>query len=603
MPVGIDRERRRAIAVENLAESLTVERGGKTFVVTVSARTQNPDKSALIANTVGDVFVETTGQLQSDTAGKAADELNARLAELRSGVEQAERAAEQFRAEHDLVDAQGRLISEDELVKLNDQLSTARARTIELNARAATARNVKVDSVIGGGLPEELSSPVMAELRAQYAAIKQQADQLSVRLGPRHPQYLAMQAQLDGAREQIANELKRLVASTQTDLKRAVQQEQDLAARLAQLKVRSGDVNGDMITLRELEREVTAKRAVYENFLVRAKEAGEQRDINTANISVISQAYPPLDPSGPSRAAISLAGAALGFMAGVGLGIGRGVLWGLRDRRRIRRRPRSQTAPSVDAAQMAAAPAPEAAALPTVEPTSDMEAAGDASNPLVRLVQRIRWPARSRSFEENKPAVAASAANADVVSNPEPETKAPAGSDRASQEAPQMYPYPPQSPAYPQQPPTSGPSQPQPAYPQAYAPAQAYMPQPLPSYPPPPGFMQPHPYPYGAGYPYAPPVQPAFHGWQPQPVAAGPYGYPQPAAPYPAYPQPPQQPVHYPQEVRQEAWPASQPAAEARPAAAAQRDMTPLEEVRESLREFREAIRDLAEERARRKYS
>ena len=90
------------------------------------------------------------------------------------------------------------------------------------------------------------------------------------------------------------------------NLKRAVQQEQDLAARLAQLKVRSGDVNVDLVTLRELEREAAAKRAVYEAYLLRAKETGEQRDINTANMSVISPAFPPIDPSGPSRVMITL---------------------------------------------------------------------------------------------------------------------------------------------------------------------------------------------------------------------------------------------------------------------------------------------------------
>ena len=85
----------------------------------------------------------------------------------------------------------------------------------------------------------------------------------------------------------------------QTELKRAVQQEQDLAARLAQLKVRSGDVNVDLVTLRELEREAAAKRAVYEAYLLRAKETGEQRDINTANMSVISPAFPPIDSNRP----------------------------------------------------------------------------------------------------------------------------------------------------------------------------------------------------------------------------------------------------------------------------------------------------------------
>src|SRR5262249_11441639 len=156
----------------SLADRISVERSGKTFIVTVGVKTEDPEKSARIANTVAEVFVQTTGELQSDTAGRAADELNARLAELRTGVEEAERAAEKFRAEHDLVGAQGRLISDDELVKLNDQLSIARGRTIELNARAQSARSIKLDAVIGSGIPEELTFPVMSELRAQYAAIK-----------------------------------------------------------------------------------------------------------------------------------------------------------------------------------------------------------------------------------------------------------------------------------------------------------------------------------------------------------------------------------------------------------------------------------------------
>ncbi len=53
--VSVDEVRRRALAVGNLAESLSVERGGKTFVITISATTQNGEKSALIANTMTEV--------------------------------------------------------------------------------------------------------------------------------------------------------------------------------------------------------------------------------------------------------------------------------------------------------------------------------------------------------------------------------------------------------------------------------------------------------------------------------------------------------------------------------------------------------------------
>jgi succinoglycan biosynthesis transport protein ExoP len=328
---GGDGDNRRALAVGNLAESLTVERGGKTFVVVITATTQNPEKSALIANTLTDVFLQTYGQIQSEAAGRAADELTSRLDQLRADVETAERKVEAYKAENDIIDAQGRLISDDEMVKLNEQLSIARARTIELNARSASARELDVNAVLSGTLPEQINSNVMTELRSQYAGLKQEADRLAVRLGPRHPQRLAIEAQLAGAREQIQTELRRIILSNQVELKRAVQLEQDLASRLAQVKVRQGGVSEDLVTLRELEREAAAKRAVYESFLLRARETGEQRDLNTANMSVISKAYPPLEPVGPSRSTIALTGMILGFMAGVGIGGARGAIQSLRD--------------------------------------------------------------------------------------------------------------------------------------------------------------------------------------------------------------------------------------------------------------------------------
>ncbi|RWM26146.1 Wzz/FepE/Etk N-terminal domain-containing protein [Mesorhizobium sp.] len=361
-----DDARRNALAVRNLAESLDVERGGKTFVVSVTATTQDPDKSAQIANAMITAFQEISSKIQSNTAGRATDELTARLDELRKGVETAERKVEDFRATHDLVDAQGHLISDDQMLKLNEQLSVARARTLELNARAASARALNVNSVLNGTLPEEINSNTMGELRSQYAALKQEADRAAVRLGPRHPEIEALNAQLAGARERIGAELQRIASSLQVDLKRSVQLEQDLASRLAQAKVQSGDVNNNLVSLRELEREAAAKRSVYEQFLLRAKETGEQKDINTANINVISEAYPPLEAKGPSRAVKALAGLLAGLFAGIGLGALRGAYASLREtaNARSRRRTDGRVSISEGKSHQAAPPVPSVKPLP-----------------------------------------------------------------------------------------------------------------------------------------------------------------------------------------------------------------------------------------------
>lgn len=444
---GVGEGRRRALAVANLAESLSVERGGKTFVISVSATTQNGEKSALIANTMTDVFLQTFGQIQSDTAGRATNELTGRLDELRKGVEAAERKVEDFRAAHDLVDAQGHLISDDEMLKLNQQLAIARARTLELNARAASARSIDVNSVLSGTLPEEINSNTMSELRSQYAVLKQEADRAAIRFGPRHPELQALNAQLAGSRERIAGELRRIASSLQVDLRRAVQLEQDLASRLAQLKVRSGDVNSDLVTLRELEREAAAKRSVYEQYLLRAKETGEQKDINTANINVISRAFAPLEPNGPSRAVTVLAGLLAGLASGVGLGAMRGAYASLRDTANSRPRRWTDERRFVDKAYQASPPP-----VPPVEATRHSGPISALLSAVSRIVPRKARSEDSRSSDSPDGASAvAGGAKRDPVKQqsmyPAPPMQAyaqpPMGYPWQMQPPPAGYPYPP----------------------------------------------------------------------------------------------------------------------------------------------------------------
>lgn len=348
-PTSAGAEKRRALAVSNLAEKLSVGRSSRTFIIYIGATTHDPDKSVEIASTVAEVYMETAGNMQSQTAERATTEITDRLDELREEVARAEQAVADFKAQNDIIDAQGRLISEDEILKLNDQLGTARARTAELNTRVSTARELGVEDVLGGALPEQVASPVMTELLSQYTALKQQADRASIRLGPRHPDNQAIQAELAGVRDAMARELRRVTASMQVELKRAVELEQSLAARLAQLKVQKGDLETEQVKLRELEREAAARRSVYEAFLLRARETGEQRDLNTSNVSVISPAYAPLLSEPPTRKTIAMAGALLGFIAGVALG----ALWGawtsLRENMRNRSARPDQPAPGYDA--------------------------------------------------------------------------------------------------------------------------------------------------------------------------------------------------------------------------------------------------------------
>ena len=99
-----------------------------------------------------------------------------------------------------------------------------------------------------------------------------------------------------------------------------------LSRQVDALKNTAVSTNESLVGLRELERDVQASRTVYESFLVRSRETGEQEQVDTKNIRIISKADRPLYRSSPpSSLILGLAAMLLGFASGVGIVIMQGA--------------------------------------------------------------------------------------------------------------------------------------------------------------------------------------------------------------------------------------------------------------------------------------
>ncbi|MGH2991216.1 MAG: polysaccharide biosynthesis tyrosine autokinase, partial [Solirubrobacterales bacterium] len=96
-----------------------------------------------------------------------------------------------------------------------------------------------------------------------------------------------------------------------------------LAAALDRLRAEVGQANTDEVTLRALEREAEASRALLETFLARSKETGSQEDLQQADATVLSRAGVPQSPSYPRRKLLLIAAAGgagfLGLMLALGV--------------------------------------------------------------------------------------------------------------------------------------------------------------------------------------------------------------------------------------------------------------------------------------------
>jgi uncharacterized protein involved in exopolysaccharide biosynthesis/Mrp family chromosome partitioning ATPase len=318
--VGSDGVDAPTAALNTLKRSLQVKRAERTYVVDVSVTAREPGKAARIANAIAQAYLEEQTDVRSDAARQISQSLSSRLNELKDRVRQAEDKVEVFKARNNLVGANGQLVNEQQLSDMNNQLSTARARTAAAKSRFDQIQQVQLSKDEIGAFPEAIQSQTITALRSQYAEImRRQAEQMTS-LGPRHPAVIEIGAEAERLRHMIDDEVHRIALAARSEYQGARANEETLGANLEKLKGNSVTNNEAMVTLRELERDVQANRAVYEAFLVRARETGEQERLDTKNIRVISRASVPLYRSFPPPNLL-IAFCALLFGAAAGTGV------------------------------------------------------------------------------------------------------------------------------------------------------------------------------------------------------------------------------------------------------------------------------------------
>ncbi len=305
-------------ALRSLRERLAVQRVERSFVLSLSVTTESRDLSARLAQAIAETYLSVEAASRADVASRAGAALTARLGELQAAVRDAEDRAQAFKTANNLVGTRTQLVSEQQLGQIGDQLGAARAKAAEQQSRLK-----QIEAALKGGgslntLPEVLQSVTVAQLRAQLAQAERMVADISGTLGSRHPSMIAAQAQLRASREQLDAEIRRIATSLRNEYKATAANVAALSRSMNEDKSEAVSVGDAMVRLRELERQIEARRSVYETFLIRARELQEQQQVGTSASRIISPATPPAHRKGPPALVILAAALA----AGLGLGIG-----------------------------------------------------------------------------------------------------------------------------------------------------------------------------------------------------------------------------------------------------------------------------------------
>lgn len=303
------------LVIDVFLEHMRVRPVPGSFVLQVEFNSQNPQKAALVANTIIDEYIDLNLDKKFRVTERLTNWLDTRLNTLRIQAREAEDALEAFRLENNLQVNDIEDFTQQQLNGLSAQLVKAKAQEAEAQARLKQIENPSKIMLT----PEAENSRVLQALKLKEAQTLDDIAELSDRYGPKYPAMIDADLALKEVRSQMRQETKNIAKNIEANLKFAQARVSEIEDSLNQMDQPEGsDINAS-IRLRELERELDASRSILEAFLQTYKRAADQGKLQESQASVISYATIPLMPYHPNKPLFLSLSVIVSFFIGVGL--------------------------------------------------------------------------------------------------------------------------------------------------------------------------------------------------------------------------------------------------------------------------------------------
>src|SRR6185437_1404981 len=229
---------------------------------------------------------------------RASAYLNSRSAELQQELRAAEQAVEAFRKTNVLSDGRDIEQLRAEMVRTNDQLAGAKvAKVVAKSKLDEVESRVRSFGILAALEPAEGAVTLDDRLRELAAQARGRLAAMGNR-GSGYPDFQRAQQEASLYQNEVVAEAKARVQRLKSNVNIADHQVLMLEDRLQRTRTDYDNLSAAVITLRSLERQAAAARAVYEGFLARVK-LTEQVGFNEAKSWIISAATPPSSPSSP----------------------------------------------------------------------------------------------------------------------------------------------------------------------------------------------------------------------------------------------------------------------------------------------------------------
>jgi polysaccharide biosynthesis transport protein len=300
--------------VSVLESLLKVEHIRETQALKISFTHPNPLISAQVANGLAQSFIKASFQNKTDKITNTSRALDRSTVELKDRMRQAEEALGRYSENHNIVSPSQIRLPADKLLRLHEQYMRASSELVVKQSLYDEVRQGR-----GSQLPESFTDPRIVDQQRKLNDLLLQASQLSLSYGPENPKVEAARDEIGKLREQIAESRTALDQKVATDYERALRETQTLKQALDMAKSEATSQDQASIQYNILKQDADTARALYNEFLRKASQAGLEVVEQQNNINVIRPARVPRLPDGLDPAIVVLLGLLLSMSGSLAL--------------------------------------------------------------------------------------------------------------------------------------------------------------------------------------------------------------------------------------------------------------------------------------------
>jgi capsular exopolysaccharide synthesis family protein len=310
------------LTINRFLTHLSVEPVTNSRLVDVRFRSADPALAARVANTLAQVYIDHNVEGRFQQAKTTAEWLEAQLSQQRSRVEEGQRNLQRYRERNPGSGAdRGTNIVTQKLVDLNAAVTRAETQRIEKQSAYERLKGIENDPAALDAFPAILGNTYIQALKTELAGLQRQQQELSQRLGAKHPDMLKLAPAIQSAEVRLKSEIGKVVQAIESDYLAARANEDRLRAELAVQQRASVAQDRRSVDLGVIEREVTTNQQLFDSLMQRAKELGIAGEFKTTNVRIVDQAEVPHAPVSPARAQALLMALLVGSMLAAGVAV------------------------------------------------------------------------------------------------------------------------------------------------------------------------------------------------------------------------------------------------------------------------------------------